>query len=158
VAGADQPAVDRRGADQAPGQGGGGDAASPAEISRRLAEEDPTLGSGRFRHGNSGIEVLDGDLAVEFGHGTTTTLTPDPTPDAAVLPELPADFDQSASPEPAPSEDTPLDGLAALDQAGNIDEVRANKPALWVTAVAFGALLLVSAAWLWARRGRYDPA
>jgi hypothetical protein len=94
------------------------------------------------------------------GDGTTTTLTPDPTPDAAAVPELPPDFDQSAAPPAsAPADEAPLDAVAPLNQAGHTDKAPANKPALWVTAIAFGALLLVSAGWLWTRRDRrYDPA
>ena len=75
------------------------------------------------------------------------------------MPELPSDFDPSATPPTsAPAEEAPLDALPPLNQAGHTDKAPANKPALWATAIAFGALLLVSAAWLWARRDHYDPA
>jgi hypothetical protein len=90
--------------------------------------------------------------------GTTTTMTPDPIPDEAVVPELPADFDQSTTPPAAaPADETQIDALAPLDQAGHTERQK-DKPALWATAIAFGALLLVSAAWLWTRRDRFDPA
>jgi hypothetical protein len=152
----------RPGADQAaPGQGGAGDPASPEEISRRLAGDDPTLqpGGGRTRRGNSGVGADESAAVGDAGDGTTTTLAPDPIPDAAVVPELPADFDQSAAPPPESTPaDAPLDALAPLNQAGHTDVKPANKPALWVTAIAFGALLLVSGAWLWTRRDRFDPA
>jgi hypothetical protein len=71
---------------------------------------------------------------------------------------LPADFDQSVTPPPTdPVDETQLDAAALLNQAGHTKDPT-NKPALWATAIAFGALLLVSAAWLWTRRGHYDPA
>jgi hypothetical protein len=106
------------------------------------------------------VEQSGADPSAVAGDGTTTTLAPNPTPDAAAVPELPSDFDPSATPEAgAPTDEAPLDSLAPLNQAGHTDKAPANKPALWVTAIAFGALLLVSAAWLWARRDRrYDPA
>ena len=86
-------------------------------------------------------------------------MTPDPIPDAAVVPELPADFEQSMTPpDTAPPDQTQVDDIAALNQAGHTTDKAANKPALWVTAIAFGTLLLVSAAWLWTRRERFDPA
>jgi len=76
-----------------------------------------------------------------------------------VVPELPSDFDQAGTPPAsAPADEAPLDAIAPLDQAGHTSKP-ADKPALWITAIAFGAVLLVSAAWLWTRRdGRYDPA
>lgn len=160
--GAEQPTAGR-GADQAgPGHGGAGDPNSPEEISRRLAGDDPTLGAGtgRTRHGTSG-QGLDGAdpwaMAGDAADGTTTTLAPDPIPDEAAVPELPADFDQSGTPpSTAPSDETIDAAAALLNQAGHTKEP--TKPALWATAIAFGAVLLVSAAWLWTRRGRYDPA
>jgi hypothetical protein len=101
-------------------------------------------------------DVFDGSETA--GDGTTTTMAPDPIPDAAVVPELPADFDHSSeSPESAPAGET-LDSLAPLNQAGHTEGSPKNKPALWATAIAFGAVLLVSGAWLWARRDRFDPA
>ena len=92
---------------------------------------------------------------------TTTTQAPDPTPDPAAVPELPSDFDQAptaAPPATAPADEAPLDAAAPpISQAGHT-ESRAGRPALWATGAAFGGLLLVSAAWLWTRRRRYDPA
>jgi hypothetical protein len=160
--GPEQPSG-RPGADQAgPGKGGADDPASPEEISRRLAGDDPALqsGSGRTRRGHSGVGADESAAIGDIGDGTTTTLAPDPVPDAAVVPELPADFDQSAMPPPesAPPDQKQVDEIAALSQAGHTNDEPTNKPALWVTAIAFGALLLVSGAWLWTRRDRFDPA
>jgi hypothetical protein len=98
---------------------------------------------------------LDGSQTAD---GTTTTMVPDPIPDAAVVPELPADFDHSTAPPESAPFDQALDTLAPLNQAGHSEARPENKPALWVTAIAFGAVLIVSAAWLWTRRDRFDPA
>ena len=147
------------GADQAgPGQDNSGDPASPSEISRRLAGDDSSVRSGgRSRHGTS--DVLGGlDGSEMAGDDTTTTMAPDPIPDAAVVPELPADFDQSAAPPESAPFDQTFDTLAPLAQAGHSDARPRNKPALWATAIAFGAILIVSAAWLWTRRDGFDPA
>ena len=92
------------------------------------------------------------------GDGTATTMAPDPIPDAAVVPELPADFDHSAAPPESAPSDHPLDTLAPLSQAGHTDVKPRSKPALWATAIAFGAVLIVGAAWLWTRRDKFDPA
>jgi hypothetical protein len=156
--GAEQPSG-RPGADRA-GPGGADDPASPEEISRRLAGDDPTVqsGGGRTRRGNGGVGAEESAAVGDAGYGTTTTAAPNPLPDAAVVPELPADFDQSAAPpDSAPPDQDMVDDIAALNQAGHTEKPT-NKPALWVTAIAFGALLLVSGAWLWTRRDRFDPA
>ena len=152
-----------RGADQAgPGQDNAGGPASPEEISRRLAGDDSTFGSGtgRTRRNTRGLGLGEEDLSAFTGDaadGTTTTLAPDPFPDPAAVSELPADFDESATPPPpAAADETHLDAAALLSQAGHT-KPPPNKPALWATAIAFGALLLVSAAWLWTRRGHLRP-
>lgn len=132
---------------------------SPSEISRLLTGDDSSVrsGNGRSRHGTS--DVFGGLAGSDAGtDGTTTTMVPDPIPDAAVVPELPADFDHSAAPPEGEPFDQALDSLAPLNQAGHSEARPRNKPALWATAIAFGAILIVSAAWLWTRRDQFDPA
>jgi hypothetical protein len=101
----------------------------------------------------------DASLAAGATPDTATTTPPDPTPNPSAVPELPSDFNQSpTSPSTGPADGAPIDAAAPpLNQAGHTSP-KANKPALWATGLAFGALLLLSAAWLWARRRRYDPA
>ncbi len=133
------------------------------EISQRLGGDDPALeaGTGRTRHGSSGLEFGGDDPSATGGDaadGTTTTFAPDPTPDAAAGLRVAGGLRPVGdSPGTEPVDQTQLDAAASLNQAGHTEEPT-NKPALWATAIAFGALLLVSAAWLWTRRGHYDPA
>jgi hypothetical protein len=85
-------------------------------------------------------------------------MAPNPIPDAAVVPELPPDFEHSPAPQDSARSDQTLDTLAPLNQAGHTEAKPRNRSALWATAVAFGAVLIVSAAWLWTRRDKFDPA
>jgi hypothetical protein len=75
------------------------------------------------------------------------------------VPELPSDFNQSPTPpSTGPADGAPIEaGAPPLSQAGHTAP-RSNGGALWATGLAFGVLLVLSAAWLWARRRRYDPA
>ncbi|HEV7534166.1 MAG TPA: hypothetical protein VGP90_00945 [Acidimicrobiia bacterium] len=86
-------------------------------------------------------------------------MTPDSTPNPDAVSELPPDFGQTpAPPTTATPDEAPLDAAAPpITQAGHTGH-RNSGAALWATAAAFGALLLLGAGWLWTRRRRYDPA
>lgn len=140
-------------------QGGSGDSDSPAEISQRLAEEAGGESAGRTRHGANGAGVSGADETVpaDAPADGVTDVTGE-LPEEA--PELLPGFDEpTTTPGDAPPDETTLDAVAPpLNQAGHTDQGSNKKQALWVTAIAFGAVLLVSAGWLWTRRGPYDPA
>lgn len=138
-------------------QGGAGDPNSPAEISQRLAAEAGGESAGRTRHGADGAGMSGVDEAAPTD-AAASDVTGDPgaTPEEAVTPGF---AETTTVPGSAPPDDTALDALEPpLNQAGHTDQSKDKKQALWVTAIAFGAVLIVSAGWLWTRRGPYDPA
>ncbi|MDQ1516397.1 MAG: hypothetical protein QOE80_2227 [Actinomycetota bacterium] len=98
-------------------------------------------------------------MAGDGSGATTTTQTPDATPNPAAVGELPSDFGQApAPPTTAGADGAPIDAAAPpLSQAGHTGRPK-NGAALWATGAAFGGLLLLCSGWLWTRRRRYDPA
>jgi len=127
---------------------------SAAEVARQLQAEagqaDAASDSNRTRHSDSAADPA-GAAAPEGD--TTTTLSPEDV--ASDL--LPGSDEPADATAPPPAEETPLDAAPPLNQAGHTTHPKA-KAALWATALAFGALLLISSAWIWVRRRRYDPA
>jgi hypothetical protein len=140
-------------------QGGAADPDSPADISQRLAAE-ASGEAGHTRHGANGEGTSGVDEAAPSDAAASDAIgDPNATPEEA--PELLPGFDEATTaPSNAPPDETTLDAVEPpLNQAGHTDQGSNKKQALWVTAIAFGALLLVSAGWLWTRRDRrYDPA
>ena len=124
-------------------------------IARQLQAEagqaDASSDSDRTRHPD-GAAADSADAAAPEGD-TTTTLAPD-----AVIPDMPPGFDQPADASAPAPDGAPLDAAPPLDQAGHTISHPKAKAALWLTALAFGALLLISSGLILVRRRRYDPA
>ena len=170
--------------DQAqPGSGGGdqagpGDPTSPAEISQELANGGaqaappeapapapaPASPTASAAGAGGGAAPASDDPSIAAGANgatpdTATTTPPDPTPNPAAVPDLPPDF--NPSPDAAaksPADEAPMNNAAPpLSQAGHVGH-HGSGAGLWLTGLAFGALLLLGVGWLWTRRRLYDAA
>jgi hypothetical protein len=135
----------------------GGGSNSPADISRRLADEAAAADSGASGTGRRSRRGADGEGANGDDPAAGGSSDPNAAPGAPEV--LPGSGEATTPPESAPRDETQLDALVPpLDQAGHTGKGNEDKSALWVTAVAFGVVLLVGAAWLWTRRSPFDPA
>lgn len=137
---------------------GAADPDSPAEISQRLAAEAGGESAGHTRHGANGAGMSGVDEAASPSDGAVTDVTSELAAPGEAPELLPGFGEPTTAPVDALPDETTLDAMEPpLNQAGHTDQGN-KKQALWVTAIAFGAVLLVSAGWLWTRRGPYDPA